>query len=66
MTVIDEYSRECLALVVDRKIKSDDVLDGISNLFLIYGVPEHIRSDNGSEFTSKVARKWLEWIQRKF
>ena len=62
MTVIDEYSRECLALVVDRNIKSDDVLDCISNLFLIYGVPEHIRSDNGPEFTAKLVREWLKRI----
>jgi len=62
MTVIDEYSRECLALAVDRKIKSDDVLDCISNLFLIYGTPEHIRSDNGPEFTAKVVREWLKRI----
>ena len=60
MTIIDEYSRECLALVVERKIKSDDILDCISNLFLIYGVPEHIRSDNGPEFTAKAVREWLK------
>lgn len=60
MTVIDEYSRECLALVVDRKIKSNDVLFSLSDLFLIYGVPDHIRSDNGPEFTAKLVREWLE------
>ena len=60
LTVIDEYTRECLAIIVQRKIKSDDVLDCLSNLFLIYGIPEHIRSDNGPEFTAKVVRNWLE------
>ncbi len=60
LTLIDEYSRYCLALVVDRIIKSDDVLHNLSNLFLIYGIPEHIRSDNGPEFTAKAVRKWLE------
>ena len=62
MTVIDEYSRESLAMVVDRKIKSNDVLFCLSDLFLIYGVPEHIRSDNGSEFTAKLVREWLERV----
>ena len=62
LTVIDEYSRECLALVVDRKIKSNDVLYCLSDLFLLHGIPEHIRSDNGPEFTAKVVRKWLERI----
>ena len=60
LTVIDEYSRECLAIIVQRKIKSDDVLDCLSNLFLIYGLPEHIRSDNGPEFTATAVREWLE------
>lgn len=60
MTLIDEYSRQCLALVVDLSIKSDDVLHSLSNLFLIYGIPENIRSDNGPEFTAKAVRGWLE------
>lgn len=60
LTVIDEYTRQCLAILVERKLKNDDVLDCLSNLFLLYGVPEHIRSDNGSEFTAKVVREWLE------
>jgi putative transposase len=62
LTLIDEYSRQCLALVVDRSIKSDDVLHTLSNLFLIYGIPENIRSDNGPEFTAKAVRRWLERI----
>jgi len=62
LTLIDEYSRHCLALVVDRSIKSDDVLHTLSNLFLIYGIPENIRSDNGPEFTAKTDRRWLERI----
>ena len=60
LTLIDEYSRHCLALGVDRSIKSDDVLHTLSNLFLIYGIPENIRSDNGPEFTAKAVRRWLE------
>jgi transposase InsO family protein len=48
-----------LAIVVARKIKSDDVLDCLTELFLTHGVPEHIRSDNGPEFTAKAVRSWL-------
>jgi len=59
MTVIDEYTRECLAILVDRRIRSDDVLDCLTDLFVEHGVPEHIRSDNGPEFTAKVVRRWL-------
>jgi len=59
LTLIDEYSREALAIEVDRKIKSDDVLDCLTDLFIKYGPPEYIRSDNGSEFTAKAVRGWL-------
>ena len=59
LNIIDEYSRECLATLVGRKIKADDVVDQLFNLFVFRGIPEHIRSDNGSEFTAKVVRKCL-------
>lgn len=59
LTLIDEYTRECLRIRADRNIKSDTVLDELSNLFITRGIPEHIRSDNGSEFTAKSVRKWL-------
>jgi transposase InsO family protein len=62
LTVLDEYTRECLAIVVARKLKSDDVLHTLAELFVRHGAPEHLRSDNGSEFTSKVVRKWLERV----
>ena len=62
LTVIDEYTREALAIIVARKITSDDVLDCLTDLFVTYGPPEHIRSDNGSEFTAKAVRSWLERI----
>jgi len=62
LTVLDEYTRECLAIVVARKLKSDDVLHTLAELFTRHGAPEHLRSDNGSEFTSKVVRKWLERV----
>jgi transposase InsO family protein len=60
LTVIDEYSRECLTMVVERRLQSDDVLSCLTELFVKYGPPEHIRSDNGSEFTAKVVRQWLK------
>ena len=62
LTLIDEYTRECLAMVVRRHIRSDDVLHCLTDLFVKYGTPHHIRSDNGPEFTAKAVRNWLERI----
>lgn len=59
LTAIDEYTHECLAIEVRRKLNSTDVLDCLGRLFLGHGVPEHIRSDNGSEFTAEAVREWL-------
>ena len=59
LTIIDEYTRECLAILVERRLTSEDVIDQLFNLFVLRGVPEHIRSDNGPEFTAKAVRKWL-------
>ncbi len=59
LTILDEYSRECLAMRVDRHLSSQDVIDQLYELFLLRGVPEHIRSDNGPEFTAKRIRDWL-------
>lgn len=59
LTLLDEYTRECLATVVDRRLTSQDVIDRLFHLFVFRGIPEHIRSDNGPEFTSKVVREWL-------
>jgi putative transposase len=59
LTVIDEYSRECLAIEVSRRLRSDDVLHCLSQLFTRHGPPDHIRSDNGPEFTAGVVRDWL-------
>ena len=58
-TMIDEYTRECLATDVKRRFCSDDVMERLTDLFLLRGVPEHIRSDNGPEFTAKALREWL-------
>ena len=58
LTVIDEYSRECLAIEVARRLRSDDVLEVLAELFVRRGAPDHIRSDNGSEFTAKAVQDW--------
>jgi putative transposase len=59
LTLIDEHSRECLAIDVARSLKSEDVLERLSDLFVRRGVPTYIRSDNGSEFTATKVRQWL-------
>ena len=59
LNIIDEYTRECLRIKVERRIKSRDVIDQLFYLFLFRGIPEHIRSDNGPEFTAKAVRRWL-------
>jgi len=59
LNIIDEYTRECLAILVARKIKNQDVNDLLFNLFIFRGIPEHLRSDNGPEFTARAVRKWL-------
>ena len=60
LTLIDEYTRECLAIDVARRLTSEDVLERLSDLFVRRGVPDYIRSDNGSEFTATAVRHWLE------
>lgn len=59
LAVLDEYTRECLSLHADRQINSQGVLDRLYNLFIHRRAPEHIRSDNGPEFTAKAVREWL-------
>ncbi len=59
LTVIDEFTRVCLAIVVARRLNSDDVLHCLTELFVRHGPPDHIRSDNGSEFTADAVRTWL-------
>ena len=56
LNLIDEFSRECLAIRVDRRLRSTDVIDVLSDLFILRGVPDHIRSDNGPEFIAKAVR----------
>ena len=59
LTVIDEHTRECLAIVVARRLTSDDVLQTLTDLFVERGPPDHIRLDNGGEFTAKIVRASL-------
>jgi len=59
LNIIDEYTRECLAILVARKITNQDVIDLLFELFILRGIPQCIRSDNGPEFTARTVRKWL-------
>jgi putative transposase len=62
LNIIDEYTRECLAILVARKITNQDVIDMLFNLFIFRGIPKYIRSDSGPEFTAKAIRKWLNQL----
>ena len=59
LVLIDEYTRECLALRVERRLNSLDVIDTLADVMLVRGIPEHIRSDNGPEFIARELQKWL-------
>lgn len=62
LSLVDEYTRECLALKVDRSITSEDVIDTLAELFAMRGVPGCIRSDNGPEFIATAIRQWLKGV----
>jgi transposase InsO family protein len=59
LTILDEFTRECLAVDIGRRLNSEDVLCRLADLMVRRGVPEHIRSDNGPEFTAQAVREWL-------
>jgi putative transposase len=59
LTVVDEWTRECLAIEVEARINSRAVIDVLSRLMSLRGHPEHLRSDNGPEFVSKAVKQWL-------
>jgi putative transposase len=59
LVVLDEFTRRCLAIVVARRLRSDDVLHCLTDLFTQHGPPEHVRSDNGPEFVAISVRDWL-------
>jgi transposase InsO family protein len=63
LTLIDEFTRECLAIDVARRMTSEQVLERLSDLFVRRGVPQYIRSDNGPEFTALKVREWLERVE---
>jgi putative transposase len=62
LTIVDEYTRECLAIDVARRLNRDDVLERLAWLRVARGAPGHIRSDNGSEFTAGEVRRWLDRV----
>jgi putative transposase len=62
LSVVDEFTRECLTLKVARGITSEDVIDALAELFAMRGVPQHVRSDNGPEFIALAIQKWLGQI----
>jgi putative transposase len=62
LTLVDEFTRECLVIDVAKRLTSEDVLERLSDLFVHRGVPDYIRSDNGPEFTAKSVREWLSKV----
>jgi transposase InsO family protein len=65
LNIIDEFTKECLASFVARRIRSQDVILILADLFIEHGVPEHIRSDNGPEFVAKKVLAWLKTLSVK-
>ncbi len=59
LNIIDEFTRKCLAFPVSRKLNAPDVVDVLSDLFILRGVPGHIRLNNGPEFAAKSVREWI-------
>ena len=65
LNLLDEFSRECLAIRVRRKLNSTDVIDVLTDLFILRGIPAYIRSDNGPEFVAEAVRKWINAVGAK-
>jgi putative transposase len=65
LNILDEDSRECLAIRVKRKLNSTDVIDALTDLFILRGVPAFIRSDNGPEFVAQIVRDWINPVRAK-
>ena len=65
LNILDEYSRECLTIWVKRKLNSTDVIDVLTDLFILRGIPAFIRSDNGSEFIAEAVRNWISTVGAK-
>jgi len=65
LNILDEFSRECLAIKVDRKLNSRNVIDALTDLFILRGSPAFIRSDNGPEFIAQAVRDWITAVGAK-
>ena len=65
LNIIDEFTREALAIRVDRKLNSIDVVDALTDLFILRGPPAYIRSDNGPEFIAQKVRDWIGAVGAK-
>src|SRR5215472_14057090 len=65
LNVLDEFTHECLAIRVARKLKAIDVIDVLSDLLILRGIPAHIRSDNGPEFVAKAVQDWIAVVGAK-
>ncbi len=65
LNVVDEFTRECLAIRVARRLKSADVIDVLADLFIMRGIPGHIRSDNGPEFVATAVKDWIKGVGAK-
>jgi len=65
LNVIDEFTLECTAIRVERKLKAVDVIDVLSDLFALRAIPTHIRSDNGPELIAKALREWIAAVGAK-
>ncbi len=65
LNVIDEFTRKCLAIRVARNLKEADVIDVLSDFFILRGVPGHVRSDNDLEFVAKAVRTWIAAVGAK-
>jgi putative transposase len=65
LNIVDEFTREALAIRVDRRLRSTDVIDTLADLFILRGIPGHIRSDNGSEFIATAVKGWIAAVGAK-
>lgn len=65
LNIVDEFTREALAIRIDRRLRSTDVIDTLADLFILRGIPGHIRSDNGSEFIAAAVKGWIAAVGAK-
>jgi transposase InsO family protein len=65
LNIVDEFTREALAIRIDRRLRSTDVIDTLADLFILRGIPGHIRSDNGSQFVATAVKDWIAAVGAK-